>query len=364
MLTKAAVTLAKGEPFHLTDIQIGAPKSGEVLVKIAGTGICHTDLVVRDAQFPVTFPIVLGHEGSGIVEKVGQGVTSVQPGDHVVLTFSSCGTCKNCQNGQSYACVNFFHLNFGGNMSDGTKRLSVGDTDISSFFGQSSFSHYAIASERNIVKVSKDVPIEILGPLGCGIQTGCGAVINKLKAEPGSSMVVFGCGSVGLSAIMAGKVVGCTTIIAVDIHDSRLKLAEELGATHTINSSESDSLVEIQKITNLGVNYSLETSGRPEVLRQAVDCLASLGTCAVIGVPPIGTEVSLDIKTIRQERTITGVVEGSSQPQVFIPQMIELYKQGKLPFDKLISFYKLEEINQATEDAKNGTAIKPVIMFQ
>ncbi|WP_308017418.1 NAD(P)-dependent alcohol dehydrogenase [Alkalihalobacillus deserti] len=365
MLTKAAVTLGKGEPFQITELQIDEPKPGEVLVKIAGSGICHTDLVVRDAQFPVTFPIVLGHEGSGVVEKIGEGVTSVQPGDHVVLSFSSCGTCKNCHNEKSYACVNFFSLNFGGKMIDGTNRLSMENgTEVSSFFGQSSFANYAIASERNVVKVSKDVPIEMLGPLGCGIQTGCGAVMNKLKPEPGSTMVVFGCGSVGLSAIMAGKIVGCTTIIAVDVQDSRLVFAEELGATHTINSREVDSMAEIQKITKMGADYSLETSGRPEVLRQAVDCLASLGTCAVIGAAPIGTEVSLDIKTMRQERTITGVVEGSSQPQVFIPQMIELYKQGKLPFDKLISFYKLEKINQATEDTKNGTAIKPVILFE
>ena len=364
MLTKAAVAVGKGEALQIRNIRLDEPKAGEVLVKIAGTGICHTDLIVKNAQFPVTYPIVLGHEGSGIVEKVGAGVTSLQPGDHVVVTFSSCGHCKNCHDAKSYACEDFFQLNFGGKQLDGTTRLTTEDNEeVSTFFGQSSFANFVVAAERNIVKVDNDVPIELLGPLACGIQTGCGAVMNKLKPEPGSSMVVFGCGSVGLSAVMAGKVVGCTTIIAVDVQDSRLELAMELGATHAINPMKVDSVEEIRKITRVGANYTLETSGRAEVLRQAVDSLASLGTCAVIGAPPIGTEVSLDIKTIRQERTITGVVEGSSQPNVFIPQMIDLYKHGKLPFDKLVTFYKLEDINEAIEDTEKGTTIKAVITF-
>ncbi|SDH24287.1 benzyl alcohol dehydrogenase [Alteribacillus persepolensis] len=363
MITKAAVVTEKGGPFHVKEITIDEPKANEVLVKMVGSGICHTDLVVRDQHFPVDLPAVLGHEGSGIVEKVGEGVTNVTPGDHVVLTYSSCGECESCWDGKPYACEHFFELNFGGNMLDGTKRLNDQERELSHLFGQSSFSYYAVANANNMVKVPKDVPLEMLGPLGCGIQTGCGAVLNKLKPEPGSALAVFGCGSVGLSAIMAAKIAGCTPIIAVDIHEDRLQLAKELGATHTIQSNEQDPIEKIMEWTKKGVLYSLETSGVPHVLRQSVDCLAVSGTAAIIGAPPIGTEVSLDVKTLRSERNITGVVEGSGIPQVFIPKLIDLYKQGMLPFDKLLSYYSLEDINQACEDAENGKSIKPVIVF-
>lgn len=363
MITKAAVTHGKGQPFQIEDISIERPKTGEVLIRMVASGMCHTDLIVRDQHFPVPLPAVLGHEGSGVVELVGDGVTSIKPGDHVVLTFSSCGTCSSCHNAKPYACETFFGLNFGGKMVDGSHRLHVSGQKISTFFGQSSFAYYSVCSERNVVKVPNDVALDILGPLGCGIQTGCGAVFNKLKPEAGSSVAIFGCGSVGLSAIMAAKLVRCTRIIAVDVQDNRLELAKELGATHVINPHRSNPLEEIYKIAEKGVNYSLETSGRAEVLRQAVDCLAVLGTAAVIGAPPLGTEVSLDIKTLRSERTVTGVVEGSSVPHTFIPQLVELYKNGLLPIDKLITFYSLEEINQASEDMEKGISIKPVIKY-
>lgn len=362
MLTKAAITKGQGEPFHIDTVRIDEPKPGEVLVRIVAAGICHTDLIVRDQYYPVPLPAVLGHEGSGIVEKVGDGVTSVEPGDHVVLSFSSCGSCTSCRTGRPYACESFYDLNFAGAMGDGTCRIHTEDgEDVSNFFGQSSFAYYSVASERNVVKVPKDVPLEILGPLGCGIQTGSGAVLNKLKPTLGSSIVIFGCGSVGLSAVMAAAVANCGTIIAVDVQDSRLSMAKELGATHTINPKNANTVEEIQKITGKGANYSIETTSRPEVLRQAVDCLATLGTTVIIGAPALGTEVALDVNTILFEKNVTGLLLGSSIPQIFIPQLIELYKQGKFPFDKLITFYSLEEINQAAHDSETGVTIKPVV---
>lgn len=362
MLTKAAVTYGKGEPFQIDDITIDKPKDGEVLVRIKAVGICHTDLIVRDQYYPVPLPAVLGHEGSGIVEEVGTGVTSVQPGDHVVLSFSSCGQCTKCLSGNPYACETFFELNFTGTMGDGTCRLHKDHQDVSNFFGQSSFAHYSVVSERNVVKVPKDVPLEILGPLGCGIQTGSGAVLNKLQPAEGSSIVIFGCGSVGLSAIMAANVANCTTIIAVDLQESRLELAKELGATHIINPKDvANTVEEIQKITGSGANYSVETTSIPAILRQAVDCLATLGRAAVIGAPPVGTEVSLDVNTLLFERSVTGVLLGSGVPQTYIPKLIDLYKNGKFPFDKLIKFYSLEEINQACEDSETGITIKPIL---
>lgn len=362
MLAKAAITSGKGEPFQIDTIRIDEPKPGEVLVRIVAAGICHTDLIVRDQYYPVPLPAVLGHEGSGIVESVGDGVTGVQTGDHVVLSFSSCGSCTSCRTGRPYACETFYELNFTGTMSDGTCRLHTQDgKDVANFFGQSSFSYYAVVSERNVVSVAKDVPLEILGPLGCGIQTGSGAVLNKLKPVLGSSLVVFGCGSVGLSAVMAAKVANCATIIAVDVQESRLSMARELGATHTINPKNVNSVEEIRKITGKGANYSIETTSRPEVLRQAVDCLATLGTAVVIGAPALGTEVTLDVNTILFEKNVTGLLLGSSIPQIFIPQLIQLYKEGKFPFDKLVKFYSLEEINQAAHDSETGVTIKPIV---
>lgn len=362
MITKAAVTFGKGEPFKIDDITIDDPGDGEVLIRIKAVGICHTDLIVRDQYYPVPLPAVLGHEGAGVVEKIGNGVTNLQPGDHVVLSFSSCGQCKKCLNGNPYACDRFFELNFTGKMGDGTCRLHKDGKDVSNFFGQSSFSHYSVTSARNVVKVPKDVPLELLGPLGCGIQTGSGAVLNKLKPAEGSSIAVFGCGSVGLSAIMAAKIANCTTIIAVDLQDSRLELAKELGATHAINPQGGVNMVEqIHNIISEGVDYSIETTSIPAVLRQAVDCLATLGKAAVVGAPAVGTEVNIDVNTLLFERSITGVLLGSSVPQTFIPKLIDLYRDGKFPFDKLVKFYSLEEINNASSDSEKGITIKPIL---
>ncbi|MCM3762853.1 NAD(P)-dependent alcohol dehydrogenase [Alkalihalobacillus oceani] len=362
MLTKAAVTNGKGDPFKIESLKVDEPKAGEVLVRIVGVGICHTDLIVRDQYYPVPLPAVLGHEGSGVVEKIGDGVTTVVPGDHVVLSFASCGTCKSCMTGRPYACQTFYELNFTGTMQDGTCRIHKEDgTDVSNFFGQASFSEYAVVSERNVVNVPKDVPLELLGPLGCGIQTGSGAVLNKLKPEIGSSIVVFGSGSVGLSAIMAAKVASCGTIIAVDVQESRLEFAKELGATHTINPKNVNVVEEIQAITGGGADYTIETTSRPEVLRQAVDSLATLGTTVIIGAPALGTEVSLDVNTILFEKKVTGLLLGSSIPQIFIPQLIGLYKEGKFPFDKLVKYYTLDQINQAADDSESGVTIKPIL---
>jgi aryl-alcohol dehydrogenase len=305
---------------------------------------------------------VLGHEGAGVVEKVGMGVTTIQPGDHVVLSYSSCGGCPNCLSGKPYACEQFYPLNFEGKMADGTCRLHKGDQALSNFFGQSSFSHYSVANVRNVIKVQKDVPLEMLGPLGCGIQTGSGAVLNRLKPSPGSSLAVFGIGAVGLSALMAAAVCHCSTIIAIDIQDNRLELARELGATHTINAKEQNVVETIMSITgNKGINYAVEASGRPENTRFAVDSLAVLGNVVQVGAPALGTEVTLDMNTLLFERNLNGFLMGGSVPQLYVPMLIELYKQGKFPFDKLITYYTLEEINQAIEDSKKGTTIKPVI---
>jgi len=363
MKIKAAVAPGTGKPFEIQEVELEDPRSNEVLVRIVGTGLCHTDLLFKD-YLPIPLPAVYGHEGSGIVEKVGEGVTMVKPGDPVAISFNSCGMCNNCLAGMPFYCLNFTGLNYSGARADGSMPISKDGAPLfGSFFGQSSFAEFSLTTERNVVKVPEDVPLEILGPLGCGIQTGAGTVMNALKVPAGSSIAVFGTGAVGLSAVMAAKVVGCTCIIGVDIKPQRLEMAKEFGATHVINSAEKNPVGAIQAITGMGVNYSIETTAVPTVYRQAVEALDLTGECVLLGAPPMGTEVTFDMQTLLAGRKTRGVIEGDSVPQKIIPQLIDLYKQGKFPFDKLIKFYNVKDINQAVADSGEGVTIKPVIQF-
>uniref|UniRef100_A0A7C5RTB7 NAD(P)-dependent alcohol dehydrogenase n=2 Tax=Thermomicrobium roseum TaxID=500 RepID=A0A7C5RTB7_THERO len=361
---RAAVVERPHGPFVIEEVELEEPREDEVLVRILSAGICHTDLIVRDQWYPVPLPAVLGHEGAGVVERVGARVRKVAPGDHVVLTFRSCGECHHCLRGKPAYCVQLFPLNFGGRRPDGTSPIRWRGQPIAGmFFAQSSFATYAVAHERNVVKVPKDVPLELLGPLGCGVQTGAGAVFNSLRPPAGSSIAIFGTGSVGLSALLAARAVGCTTIIGVDINPGRLEVARELGATHVIDARNTDPVEEIRRITGYGVQYSIETTANPKVFRQAVDCLDQLGVCGLIGAAPLGTEVALDMGTMLFGRMVRGIIEGDSVPELFIPEMIALYQQGKFPFDRLITFYPFEAIQQAAEDSEAGRVVKPVLRF-
>jgi aryl-alcohol dehydrogenase len=359
MKIKAAVTHGQGQEFKIEEVELAEPKANEVLVKIVAVGVCHTDAVARDAAI-APLPAVLGHEGSGIVEKVGSGVHSIEKGDHVVLSFAHCGQCHNCLTGHPTVCEVFNDLNFGGTADDHTHRLNQDGQELSTFFGQSSFGTFAIAHERNVVKVDKDVDLSLLGPLGCGIQTGAGTVLNSLKPEFGSTIAIYGAGAVGLSAIMAAKITGCQHIIVVDIHDSRLELAKELGATHALNGSQVDVVKEIKNITNGGTNYAIDTTGVPPVVRQCLQALRPLGKAAIVGVTP---EMNIDVHNdiMAEGKTMMGVIEGDSVPRVFIPQLVEYYKEGRFPFDKLVKFFEFGQINEAFEESKKGNAIKPIL---
>ncbi|MDQ1002204.1 aryl-alcohol dehydrogenase [Neobacillus niacini] len=358
MKIKAAVTHNIGEDFKIEEVELSNIKENEVLVKIVAVGVCHTDAVAWQAGIS-PFPIVLGHEGSGIVEKIGSNVRAVLPGDHVVLSYSSCRECANCLSGHPSTCIRFADLNFRGKMEDGSTRLSQNNHPISTFFGQSSFGTYAIANEKNIVKVEKDIDLALLGPLGCGIQTGSGTVLNKLRPGFGSTIAIFGCGAVGLSAVMAAKIAGCKSIIAIDINDERLNLASEIGATYILNGSKEDVVNEITMLTNGGVDFALETTGVPNVVKKSITALRPHGKCAVVGVTP---ETTLDINDmVSKSKTLIGVIEGDAIPQLFIPELIAYYKDGRFPFDKLVKYYHFEEINQAFEDSKEGLTIKPIL---
>lgn len=359
MRIQAAVTRTQGAPFSIEDVTLSEPGPNEVLVRVVATGVCHTDAVGRDLAVS-PYPVVLGHEGAGVVDKVGENVAGVAPGDHVVLSFAHCGHCDNCLTGHPTVCATFNVLNFGGRMEDGTARLHQGGGELSTFFGQSSFGTYAVAHERNVVKVDKDVDLAILGPLGCGIQTGAGTVLNRLKPEFGTSIAVYGCGAVGLSAIMAARIAGCPRIFAVDIHDNRLDLARELGATHAFNGKDIDVVKEIKDASNGGSHYAVETTGAPPVVRQCLKALRPLGTAAIVGVTP---EMQIDVHNdlMAEGKSMVGVIEGDSVPRVFIPKLLDFYKAGEFPFDRLVRFYKFSEINEAFEDSKSGVTIKPVL---
>ena len=363
MKIKAAVSRAPKAPLSIETLELDAPRDNEILVRVVATGVCHTDIVVRDGLLPTPQPVVLGHEGAGIVEQVGKNVTKVKVGDHVVMTFNSCGHCDSCLEHASTYCHEFFPRNFFATRDDGSTALR-NDKEIihSNFFGQSSFATHALCHEINVVKVPDSAPLELLGPLACGVQTGAGAVINALQVGVGKSFAVFGTGSVGLSAIMAAKVVGATTIIAVDINDDRLAFAKQVGATHVLNSKNINVSDELIKLSHGGLNFALDTTGLGAVIRSAVLSLAPRGTCGVLGASPMGSEITLDeVHFMSGGRKLIGIVEGESNPDVFIPALIELHTQGRFPFDKMVKFYSLEQINEAIHDSETGKAIKPIL---
>lgn len=363
MQIQAAVLRSRSGPFGLEAVELEEPRPGEVLVRVVATGVCHTDMVMRDQDLPTPQPVVLGHEGAGVVERVGEGVVKVAPGDHVVMTFNSCGTCPSCRDHAAAYCHEFFPRNFMGARPDGSSGLSRdGETIHANIFGQSSFATFALCHERNAVKVPKDAPLEILGPLGCGVMTGAGAVMNSLKVAAGRSLAVFGAGAVGLSAVLAAKAVGAAPIIVVDINPARLALALSLGADHALDGRTEAVVERILAITGAGADFTIDTTANLKVMRQAVDALAPRGTCGLVGASKMGDELGLDaVALMSGGRTVRGVVEGDADPDVFIPRLVELHQAGQFPFDRLIAFYPLERINEAVKDGEEGRVIKPVV---
>jgi len=361
MKIKAAIIYKPNDPYVIEEVDLAEPKANEVLVKVVASGYCHTDYLVASGQMAPIHPVVLGHEGSGIVERVGDLVTDFMPGDRVCMSFSFCGECLACTIGRPYQCEANGRLNFGGRAYDGTARLTKDGLELSNFFNQSSFATYAITHTNNLVHVPDGIDLRITGPLGCGIQTGAGAVLNCLKPEPGSSIVVVGCGGVGMSAIMAAKICGCDTIIAMDMVDSRLDMALKLGATHVVNPKNGDPVVAAKEITNgLGANYAVDATGTGVTARTALQSTHYFGMLAIVGA---GGEFTLNIGRDLSHRVITGITEGRSIPKLFIPQLMDFHLKGLFPFDKIVEFYDFEDINKAAADSDSGKSIKPILLF-
>ncbi len=361
----AAVLEEKNGPFILREVKLEAPRPDEVLIRMVATGICTTDAHVRQQLMPTPLPAILGHEGAGIVKDVGSAVSHLKPGDHVVLSYHSCGHCKPCLSSHSAYCDHVWETNFAGARLDGTIGVAVPDGNRlhAHFFGQSSFSTYALAHQRNTIKVPDDVPLELLGPLGCGFQTGAGSVLKALKVPVGGSIAIFGVGAVGLAAIMAARVADAAVIIAIDVNAERLKLASELGATHCVNPHEqADVASAIKDIVPRGVEYVLDTSGRKENLDAGIGALAPMGQFGFVAFNDHSGAV-VDASRLTVGQSLFGIIQGDAISGLMIPELVGLYRTGRFPFDRLLTFYDFADINEAFNDVAAGRVIKAVLRF-
>ena len=350
---RAAVLRQKGGPLKIESLELEGPRDDEVLVRVVASGICHTDIDFCDGWDESDRAVVLGHEGAGVVERVGTSVKSVRRGDHVVLSYQSCGHCRQCRSRHPAHCQHFYEANFGFQRLDGSNALQRSGVR-GHFFGQSSFATHSLATERNLVKVAKDLPLEVLSPLGCGLQTGAGTVMNSLKVSGGASIAVFGTGAVGLAAVMEARLVGADPIIGIDIRPKRLQLALKLGATHAIDNRRQKITAGIADITGSGVDYVVETTGSPKMHQLAIEVLNPHGIVALL-TGESGSD------SLPEGRKTLGIIQGAAVPQNFIPKLIELYQAGQFPFDRLVKFYDFTAINRAIADAKRGDTIKPVL---
>src|SRR5262245_11029529 len=337
---RAAVLRHGGRPLAIETLTLTPPRADEVLVRIVACGICHTDIDICEAG--AGGPVVLGHEGAGVVEAVGRAVRQVKRGDHAVLSYQSCGRCSACRTGKPAQCAHFSDLNFGFARRDGSNALAQNKVG-GHFFGQSAFATYALATERNLVKVAKSLPLALLAPLGCGLQTGAGTVLNSLRVKKNQSIAIFGTGSVGLAAVMAAHIVGAKPIIAVDKRPARLKLARALGATHAIDSRSSLAR-RVRTIAGSGLDHIVEGTGDARLSRLGRELLNPGGQLALLTG---GSDQEL-----AQGRRVIAVIQGDAVPQRFIPNLIRLWRAGRFPFDRLIRFYDFADINRAIADEK------------
>jgi aryl-alcohol dehydrogenase len=364
MRANAAVFEKLFTPLSVTEVEIDEPGPGEALVRIVASGVCHTDALARDGDMPFPAPGVLGHEGAGVVAAVGDGVTNVSVGDQVVIGWPWCGSCRNCLDGQPRYCLQLGPLVIAGARADGSTSLRRLDGSAlhSHFFGQSSFASYSICAARALVPVPADADVSLLGPLACGISTGAGAVLNALRPFAGSSVVVYGAGAVGLSAVMAARLTAATHIIAVDKLAARLALAAELGATETIDvSSGADPVAAVREICGGPADFSLDAAGNVNVLRQAADSVGMRGTVALIGGAPAGASFSLDHMSTLWGKKVVGILGGEGRSVTLINTLITLNSQGRFPYDRLIEKFPLAAVNEALEASHRGEVIKPVL---
>ena len=362
MKIQAAVARADA-PFTIENCELSLPAAGEVRVKIEACGICHTDLLAKNNQLGTPLPAVLGHEGVGRIDLLGDGVNHFSIGDRVLISFGACGECSSCQQQASAYCQHARTINLLGRRLDGSSPICSGDEVITGhFFGQSSFATHVITGITNMVKLDDDLPVELMAPLACGVQTGMSSIINVLDAQPGTRIAIYGCGTVGLAAIMAAKIRGCAEIIAVDIREDRTEKAKELGATAAVVSGKDD-IAAVMKSMG-GVHYAFDCTGNASVIESACHWLLPRGQMLCAGVSHAGSRLSIDPNVlVFGGRSLRGTIEGDADPVQFIPQMIDWYRRGDLPLEKLVTTYPFDAINTAITDLADGRTIKPVLLM-
>lgn len=353
---KAAVLRDVNKPLVIEEAALDEPGPRQVLVKTAASGVCHSDLHFIEGSWPIPLPAVLGHEAAGIVEQVGGGVSYVEPGDHVILSFVPvCGACRFCARGQPYLC---------GQGRIRGQTLHIGDQAISPFLSMSSFAEYMVVPEDSLVKIRNDMPLDRAALIGCGVMTGVGAAMNTAKVEPGSTCAVIGTGGVGLNVIQGCALAGAERIIAVDIHPNKLEMAREFGATHFVDAAKEDPVAKVHELTGGGADYAFEVIGLPTAIRQAFDMIRRGGEAIVVGMAPAGSEVTVSAAAFLMEKNLRGCTYGSARPRYDMPRIIDLYMAGKLKLDELVSrTYPLEGINDAFAAMKNGEVARSVIVF-
>lgn len=369
--TEALVLPALKAPLRLQTIHISPLQQDEVLVEIAATGICHTDLSCIDGMLPITVPAVLGHEGAGVVLSTGSSVTHVAMGDKVLLSINTCQKCANCTAGHPNYCEEGMPRNFGGcRISDGSATVALTAEDgekvscFSSFFGQSSFSRRAVVDRSCVLRVSSETNLKLFAPLGCGVSTGVGCVLNTLDVKEGSSLAVFGVGSVGLSAVMAGGLRKAGTIIAVDLNPARLEIAKRLGATHVVDGNATDVVAELKKHAANGVNYALDCTGAAKVIETMMECLAVRGRAAQVGLTAPDKTVPIKIlQHLLKGQEYVGCAGGDCVPSKMLPYLMEQQRAGNFPLEEIVSYYDVKDHAKAFEDSRSGKAIKAVLCW-
>ncbi|NQV93645.1 MAG: Zn-dependent alcohol dehydrogenase [Sphingomonadales bacterium] len=367
MKSRAAILFEPGKKLEIREVTVQDPGPGEVRVKLVASGVCHTDLHVMTGDLNAPLPAILGHEGAGIVHDVGPGVTSVKPGDHVILLWRlSCGECEYCSGSRPALCPEGTEVRGSGRLLDGTSRFSLDGQEIKHFAGVSAFSNYTVLPEKAALKIPDDLPLELAALMGCAVITGVGAAVNAAQVKPGSTVAVFGAGGIGVNVVQGAVLAGARTVIAVDRFDSRLEQARLFGATHTVNASDSDAVEAIRHLTGgRGVDYAFEAVGLPSIVQQAFNCLAKRGVAMVVGIPPTASEVTVSSSAlVYEERVLTGSLYGSAAPKIDIPKMIDMYRSGGLKLDELLTHrFPIEEINEAYDALKSGETLRSVVTF-
>jgi len=368
-MAKAAVMTGIDQPLEIRkDVEVEAPHAGEVKIRMGASGVCHSDLSMQNGTIMAMPPIVLGHEGAGVVEEVGEGVTNVKPGDHVIISWvPQCGECYFCQKDQGYLCEQANMAMATGGLLDGTTRLKSGDQALMQMASSGTFSEVTIVPAIGVVKIPDDIDMKVAALIGCGVLTGVGAAMNTADIKKGDTVAVIGCGGVGLNVIQGARIKGASEIIAVDMNETKLALAKQFGATTTVNASQGNPVSQIMDMTNQrGVDVAFEVIGLGPTIDQAIQLARRGGQAILVGVPKMDVMITVPafFGVVLAEKTIKGCWYGSSNVQKDVPKLIDLYKKGELKLDELISrTISIDEVNDAFDAMKTGEVARSVIQY-